>query len=125
MAQYNDPQYTDPKQYGPVLTSVTNAAGSKFALANAAILRKAVAVVVTAGTNVGIGGVGNGADGYSVVFGTTTAGVIVTGSDTAGAFIGNFTLTGTVPAGTPIRLLHGTETTGVFNVSVEYVNQYS
>jgi len=119
---YNDPQFQTTKQVGPVVSSVTNAAESKFALANAAILKKAVAVVYTAGTNVGIGGAGVGADGYSVVFGTTTAGVIVTGSDTAGSFIGPFTMTGTVPAGTPVRLLHGTETTGVFNVTLEFAD---
>lgn len=122
MPRYDDPQFTNTKDIN-VLTSVTNAGSSKFALVNAAILKNARITVVVAGTGVGLLGVGMGVGGYSVVCGTLTAGVIGMGSDAAGVTLpaqslGNFL----APAGTPVQLLHGTETTGVFNVAIEYSN---
>ena len=89
-----------------VTTSVTNAGNSKFSLFAQAVLKSVTGVVVTHGTNLGTGGNGtstaHGSDGYSVVFGSTTAGVIVTGSDAAGVAFGPVPLTGTVPANTVI-----------------------
>jgi hypothetical protein len=120
---YDQPQFEITKTVNAV-TSVTNVATavpSKFCLYSAAVLQSVRGIVVTAGTNVGIGGVGNGTDGYSIVVGTTTAGVVLTGSDTAGASIGPFSLKATpVAAGQLISVLHGTETTGVFSLAIQY-----
>ena len=104
------------------VTNVATAVESKFSLMNTATLKNARAIVITAGTSAGLAGVG-GAGGYSIVTGTTTAGVILTGSDTAGSSLGPFSLGNTVvPAGQLISLLHGTETTGVFGVTIEYTD---
>ena len=117
---YNDPEYTVTRQL-TVLTTVGNTGATKFQLYANAVMQSASATVITAGTSTGLAGnLGTSSTGYSIVFGTTTAGVIITGSDTAGSLIGPFALTGTVPVGTPVQVLHGTETTGVFNVTLTY-----
>lgn len=122
-AKYDDAQFTCTKDID-LVTSVSNVGQSKFTLMNAAVLKNARVLVQTAGTGVGLAGVGMGAGGYSLVAGTLTAGVIGMGSDIAGVALpavtlGNFA----VPAGTTVGLYHGTETTGVFRVSIEYQNQ--
>lgn len=99
-------------------TSVTNAGNTKFSLFAQAVLKSVTAVVQTAGTSTGTAG--HNTTGYSIVYGTNTAGILITGSDTAGTVLGPFTLTGTVPAGTLIGIYHGTETTGIYNATIAY-----
>lgn len=127
MPRYDDAQFQATRTVTGV-TSVTNVATavqSKFCLMNAAILKNVRGFVITAGTSVGLAGVGNSGAGYSIVVGTTTAGVLLTGSDTAGSSMGPAISLGNtvVPAGAMVSVLHGTETTGVFGYAIEYTEQ--
>ena len=126
MPRYDDAQFQSTRTITGT-TSVTNVATavqSKFCLMNAAILKNVRGVVITAGTSAGLAGVGC-VGGYSVVVGTTTAGVLLNGSDTAGSSMGPaITLGNTVvPAGSIVSVLHGTETTGVYAYAIEYTEQ--
>ncbi len=95
------------------------AAGAvKFALYAAAVLKRARAVVKTAGTSADTGSY------LRLVSGTTTHGTLLTGSATAGTVI-DATLTGVVPAGSALTVIQGTDATGAaYGVTVEYQDQF-
>ncbi len=89
------------------------AATNKFALFADAVLTRARAVVKVAGTSATTGSY------IQVLYGTATAGTILTGSSTAGAVV-DATLSGSVPAGTLISFVNGTDATGSALVTLEY-----
>src|SRR5258707_795516 len=87
------------------LSQAAGAAGSnKFALFADAVLTRARAVVKVAGTSANTGAY------IDVLYGTATAGRLLTGSSTGGADV-DVTLSGSVPAGTLITLVNGTDAT--------------
>lgn len=115
---YDDPNYTLLRE-AVIPGPAAGAAGvTKFALYAAAVLKRARAVIKTAGTSADTG------SRISILSGTTTAGVLLTGSGTAGAVVdvslGNVVL----PSGTLLSVLQGTDATGaVYAVTIEYADQ--
>jgi len=120
MAKYDDAEFQLNREYSAPAPAAGNAGTTKFALYSAAILKKAVAVVKTAGTSSSSGSY------LQVLVGTVTAGTLLTGSATAGTVISADLGSTPVPALTPIQILQGTDATGVvYSVDIQYTEQVS
>lgn len=117
---YDDPDFTLLREVVVPAPAAGAAGATKFALYAAAVLTRARAVVKTAGTSANTGSY------LQVLAGTATAGVLLTGSQTAGAVV-DISLGNTVlPAGTVGTILQGTDATGaVYGVTLEYRDQVS
>jgi hypothetical protein len=114
MPRYDDPQYTNVREI--VVPNTAGAAGvNKFALYSAVTLKRARAVVKTAGTSATTGSYID-----VMVDGTTTAGRLLTGSATAGAIVDVSLGNTPVAAGSIIHLLNGTDATNAALVTIEY-----
>jgi len=114
MPKYDDPEFTLSREVVLPAPAAGAAGVNKFVLHAAAVLLRAQAVVKVAGTSADTG------SRISLVSGTTTHGVLLTGSSTAGAVV-TADLTGTVPADTALSVLQGTDATGaVYGVTLEY-----
>lgn len=116
---YDDENYTTLREVVLPAPAAGAAGATKFALYAAAVLARARCVVKTAGTSADTG------SRISILNGTTTAGVLLTGSSTAGSVV-DVALTGTVASGTLITVLQGTDATGaVYGVTLEYKDAVS
>ena len=106
--------------------AAANTDWAKFSFVNAVILKNARATVLVAGTSAGTqAGAATGGPRVNVD-GTTTAGVLLQGSDAAGVSMPVVSLNNTVvPAGKIIQILKGTDATGTTQVVLEYVPQYA
>lgn len=113
MPKYDDPQYTAVREIA-VQSKAGNAAVVKFALFSDAVLKRARATVLTAGTSAVTGSY------LDVLIGTTSVGRIALGSSTAGAVVDSDFADTVVPAGTTVELLCGTDATALALVVFEY-----
>lgn len=118
LGAYDDPNNTLLREVVVPAPAAGAAGATKFALYAAAVLKRARAVVKTAGTSADTGSY------LQVLAGTATAGVLLTGSSTAGAVV-SVSLGNTVlPAGTVLTILQGTDATGAaYGVTLEYQDQ--
>jgi len=98
------------------LSQAAGAAGTnKFALFADVALTRARAVVKAAGTSANTGAY------IQVLVGTTTAGTLLTGSSTAGSVVDVSLGNTSVPSGTLVSLVNGTDASASAFVTLEYL----